>query len=621
MIARLKPRKIMYSFSYLGEELDLFRDREDPVQVYVILKNKLTDNLLKDFSLQNAIALAARLYRALPDRFINARHYVEEIRKTLASKVGDHHFTRKMGLNITSMLLGVAHQRKFDAMMARLDDNPILKEPFDRETKGKMATFQRQHLDGPEKYGSLGALSKKSTEMIAMMASNKIPVPPKKSDLRRERRKSVKKESKSDKKKDRKRRSIKRSRRDVEVVGEVEQKKPKVEKGEKVKISKVSKQDLQRIVALSTVGDATGNLKLKIYYFRPMVKLEDYKSEIVNFFETCPVNKQNVIMLAKSLFEQDSFKAGKLLSTKRFKLIVHLLIKFLNILDPLRSQIKHSLYDSIQSYRTKNGSRVNHAPLKCPIKLRQTMFNLYYSKRVEKKFSKPFTHDRLLRNKISALHALCDFVTGRRWVDITRIRWDNMKVLRTSGKISLKFFIACSKANQGTRNEGVTLMEDGSDLCPVKLMTEFWINSGRPKVGFVFNCLHKKAKFPEFELCDQWLSRRCPGHKMGAKTFTCNGEVNGDVTYGVFRREARRLGFEGLPSKNTFRRLGCVMSHKLDLTREQITATLGWKWDSDMVIHYLQNETSTDRSGLAFKLSEKIRNNDFEFMNDIPMDN
>ena len=252
-----KPRKILclkICFSYLGDDLDLFRDREDPVQVYVILKNKLTDNLLKDFSLQNAIALAGRLYRALPDKYINARYYVEEVRKNLASKVGDHHFTRKMGLNVTSMLLGVAHQRKFDALMARLDDNPILKEPFDRETKGKMATFQRQHLDGPEKYGSLGALSKKSTEMIAMMASNKIPVPTKKSDLRRERRKSVKKESRQEKKKDRKqKRSNKRSRRDQDNTGEVEQKKPKTEKGEKVKISKVSKQDLQRIVAISTV--------------------------------------------------------------------------------------------------------------------------------------------------------------------------------------------------------------------------------------------------------------------------------------------------------------------------------------------------------------------------------
>ena len=210
--------------------MQLFRDREDPVQVYVILKTKLQENLTKDFYLQNAISLAGRLYKALPDKYINARFYVEEVRKVLASKVGDHHFSRKMGLNVTSMLLGAVHQRKFDALMARLEDNPVLREPFDRETKGKMANVQRQHLDGPEKYGSLGALSKKSTEMIAMMAANKIPVPNKKprTELRRERRKE-KKEPK-DRKTKRKRPRDKRVKKTVADDVQVVEKKPKTEK-------------------------------------------------------------------------------------------------------------------------------------------------------------------------------------------------------------------------------------------------------------------------------------------------------------------------------------------------------------------------------------------------------
>ena len=128
--------------------------------VYVLIKNKLQDNLLQDFYLQNAIQLAVRLYHALPDKYINARHYVDEVRKNLQSKKGDCHFTRKMGLNVTSMLLGLAHQRRFDGLMARIDDNPILKEPFDREVRGKMATYQRQHLDGLDKYAPLGSLNK-----------------------------------------------------------------------------------------------------------------------------------------------------------------------------------------------------------------------------------------------------------------------------------------------------------------------------------------------------------------------------------------------------------------------------------------------------------------------------
>ena len=265
-----------------------------------------------------------------------------------------------------------------------------------------------------------------------------------------------------------------------------------------------------------------------------VIKKTQYKTQILDFFQENSVDFFNVMLLIKFLFETDCYKAQRVLSTRRIKILANVIIETINILDPLRSQIKNSLYDIIQSYRTKNGSRVHHAPLKCPLKLREAMHNLYYDRKSSYKYARRFSHKRLVRNQISALHALFSFLTGRRWIDISRIRWDNMDILRTEGKLSIKFYIACSKANQGKRNEGITLMADDSNLCPVKLVTEYWINSGRPKVGFVFNCLHKKAKFPPFEFCDQWLSRRCPGHKMGKKIFTCNGEINGDTTYGVF---------------------------------------------------------------------------------------
>ena len=126
----------------MDDEINLFKDREDPTVVYVILKNKLQEGLLKDFHLQTAISLATRLYNALPDKYLNARHYVDEVRKVLQGKVGDHTFSRKMGLNITSMLLGIDHQRRFDCLMARIDDSPLLKEPFDREIRGKMVSYQ-----------------------------------------------------------------------------------------------------------------------------------------------------------------------------------------------------------------------------------------------------------------------------------------------------------------------------------------------------------------------------------------------------------------------------------------------------------------------------------------------
>ena len=102
---------------------------------------------------------------------------MDEVRKVLQSKMGDHTFSRKMGLNITSMLLGIDHQRKFDALMTRIDDSPLLKEPFDREVRGKMVSYQKQTLDGFEKFKPLGALSKNNTELLGMYTANKIPVP------------------------------------------------------------------------------------------------------------------------------------------------------------------------------------------------------------------------------------------------------------------------------------------------------------------------------------------------------------------------------------------------------------------------------------------------------------
>ena len=117
------------------------------------------------------------LRRCIPEKFLNARHYVDEVRKVLHSKMGDHTFSRKMGLNITSMLLGIDHQRKFDALMARVDDSPLLKEPFDREVRGKMVSYQKQTLDGFEKFKPLGALSKNNTELLGMYTANKMPVP------------------------------------------------------------------------------------------------------------------------------------------------------------------------------------------------------------------------------------------------------------------------------------------------------------------------------------------------------------------------------------------------------------------------------------------------------------
>ena len=230
--------------------------------------------ILKDFHLHNAISLAGRLYNALPDQYLNARHYVDEVRKVLQTKVGDHTFTRKMGMNVCSMLLGLDHQRKFDCLLARVDDSPLLKEPFDREIRGKMASHQKQVLDGLDKFQQLGALSKKTTDLLGLYTSNKIPMPSNtriSTDTRTERKRRPTTDRRSTGPRPKTSREAppkttttrpsqsSSSRRSAPVarqhdaqktVREVESK-PKPKGEMKSKISKINKKDLQQIIHIA----------------------------------------------------------------------------------------------------------------------------------------------------------------------------------------------------------------------------------------------------------------------------------------------------------------------------------------------------------------------------------
>ena len=234
--------------SYLGgHPLNLFRDREDPQAIYVMIKNKLTDHLQKDFYLANAITLAKRLHDALPDEFLNTRQYILDVWKLLSSKIGDTSFNRKMGLKVTSMLLGPVHQSQFDNLLDRIEEAPCMKEPFDRDTRHKMLDSMRL-LDGHEKLGGLHNLSKKQMDLVALYASNKIAKPSKKDSSKK--RSKVQKTTK--KKVSKKQKPSKKTSKNV-----VEDQKPKIkptEQGEKAKIDKIGKKDLKKIIQMAEVS-------------------------------------------------------------------------------------------------------------------------------------------------------------------------------------------------------------------------------------------------------------------------------------------------------------------------------------------------------------------------------
>ena len=80
-----------------------------------MIRNRMKNNLLGEFYLEDAIKLARRFYDALPDSVATVKRFVEVIRLELQSHAGDEHFTRKRGLYKFSMLLNRTHQHEFES--------------------------------------------------------------------------------------------------------------------------------------------------------------------------------------------------------------------------------------------------------------------------------------------------------------------------------------------------------------------------------------------------------------------------------------------------------------------------------------------------------------------------
>ena len=337
---------------------------------------------------------------------------------------------------------------------------------------------------------------------------------------------------------------------------------------------------------------------------------------IKRYFAKRKVTQENIFTCTKLLYEYHNFKSQTILSTGFLQKLLNEVLKVTKASVALRTSVKNNSFDIFMSYRLKSNALVEHAPAVDPVKLRQTIRNLFYQTKASN--GRFLNNAQMFKNKISAIHALLCSVTGRRWIDISRIRWESLIIRRSKDRIKFKFALPGSKANaKGKRNEGVSLVQDFSDLCPVKLIVIFWIITGRQKFGFVFPCIHRKVQFTT-DIVDTWESFRCKGHKAGSKVRPCLGQVNGDTTWKNFRSAAIAADCGIIPKRNTFRRLGCLIAHKFGLTRDQITTTFGWRFDSVMPNHYLQDELSLDQNAFATKLAESIQKDpEFSFLDDI----
>ena len=573
------------------------------------------NNVLKDFYLQNATVLIKRLSEALPDDYLGLKSYVNEVHKELITKVGDPHYTRKMGLLDTARCLNKTHQEQFLNLVERNADMFHLKEPFDREVRGKMLE-NRKLLSGMDKHKQLGTLPKQKYDEVCLYTTNVKARPanldkkekketPKKSNSEKKNQKKTKKEKKEGKKK---------QKESVETKKQTKVKSPETVKR---KSSTVKKQDLLNLVDTIMVSltllKRTFVYKLLTFSFRLLMS---NKQSILRYFDKKPVTMVNIIACSKLLYEYHNFRVQNILSTNYFLKIVNEVLTTVKASPTMKKSVHNNLFDTIMSYRVKSDASVAHAPAIDPVKLRLAIFKLYYDRSTKR--GKQISLIKLRHRKFAALQALFCSVTARRWMDISRIRWESIKFKKYPARMKVKFSLPASKANfKGKRNEFITLVQDFSDLCPIKLLFELWIQVGRPKFGFVFPCIHKNVVYTT-DCVEQWESFRCKGHRSGAKIRPCLGQINGDTTWNIYKKAAKDVGCKVIPKRHTFRRLACIIAHKFNMSRDQITTTFGWKFDSIMPNHYLQDEWAVDDNGFATKLAKSIEKDpQFSFMSDL----
>ena len=289
-------------------------------------------------------------------------------------------------------------------------------------------------------------------------------------------------------------------------------------------------------------------------------------------------------------------------------------LKWVKFSDIQRQKLKRKIDRSIMSFRILSNQRTKPARTYPPIELLEL---------IQTQWNRPVLGSgaKALVRKYSAAMAMICFLTGRRWVDVTRIRWDNHESFTTQLGIFYKFYIPTSKTNiRGTRIECITLKNVVSDkyIGPIKMLNLIRIWQGNPKKGFVFPCVHKARCFQIDKIWTPWSSYRCQGHWENKDKVECLGQINGNVTIGSLQRLAKKLGWPTVPTKHTFRRLVTLLHKRQGYSNAQINEMMGWVPTSNMPVHYAAQQESLMKSAPANMYALELgKDHPFDQFNDL----
>ena len=275
-------------------------------------------------------------------------------------------------------------------------------------------------------------------------------------------------------------------------------------------------------------------------------------------------------------------------STRFLSVLMHKICKWSNIPQATKKSLKTKIDRKIFNIRIMDNQRPKLARTYHPIEL----VNL-----IQNQWKRPISADikTSIVRKYSAAMAMICLVTGRRWIDITRIRWESLESYTTLLGLFYKFYIPASKANiRGDRVESITLRHVKSEkyVGAIEMLNQIRIWQGNPAKGFVFPCVHKAIKFTMDTTWKSWSSYRCSGHWIGINKNDCLGQIDGKVTIGSLQRLARKLGWPTVPTKHTFRRLATLLHKRQGFSRDQINEIMGWVPESNMAVRYTATQDS-----------------------------
>ena len=280
-----------------------------------------------------------------------------------------------------------------------------------------------------------------------------------------------------------------------------------------------------------------------------------------------------------------SKKAGRLLNPQQLTRTMTATFSALQPDNVLKLKVKQKINLKKKQLQLQYDFKPKMAPIINPMEIRDQVKFIWMTK-------KPSNGKAIMMRKQAALIYALTTLSSRRWIDICRLKWTDIKWIEKGHGTFLLIRIHISKSNNGEKIEEVILAGQPNQwFCPIKLLARFWEMRNRPKDGFIFPCLNN------------WEDMTCSGHRKVA----CMGFQNGDAVKSQIDRIGRKQKWQTLPTKHTGRRTGIALASLNDFSRDRIMEMTGWVNSTDMLRHYTASTQMVRKDGIANMFAEEFR--------------